>query len=286
MKKLGEIIEHPYFRHHVTELLYDASEYHTDLVDPSEYMDRVLSFCSQHRTFSDNECRKRAKEDARVFRRVLEIAENEEIYVEDLDAIAAGAVEDDDAQPKDADIDGAEVEAADDDNLATTGDIVFDNSDPPDHPGATDSAESSTPDYGLSPDSDQSGEGDFYHREEYYRLGCYKGAAEYRRMYEQQEQIGGYRAAINMLRRVFKQCPKVFGVVFTDFRSLARSGETFDGMCTRLFGNTMEPMPVLGNASHRHEFVFLVNQIEASGRRLRSFTIGGHMFEKHQENTL
>ena len=46
-KKLGGVIEHRYFRLHVTELLHDASSYQEGFMRPGEYKRHIQMVCSK-----------------------------------------------------------------------------------------------------------------------------------------------------------------------------------------------------------------------------------------------
>ncbi|KAK6443076.1 hypothetical protein LTR95_000593 [Oleoguttula sp. CCFEE 5521] len=46
---------------------------------------------------------------------------------------------------------------------------------------------------------------------------------------------------MKLLRRTLKEAPNVANLVFTDFRRLARNGESYDDLRSRLFGLSLEP---------------------------------------------
>lgn len=69
MERLWEVIEHPYFRQHVKELVYDASEYQELLAtDLEEYEDTCDGHCT--RLFCDVEAIKKTQRYAKFYRRL------------------------------------------------------------------------------------------------------------------------------------------------------------------------------------------------------------------------
>ena len=64
---------------------------------------------------------------------------------------------------------------------------------------------------------------------------------DYRQRFEDQELLeqGKFRDCV--LNYVFIAFPKLCSVVYTDWRGLARSGETYNECAFRLFGNTLAP---------------------------------------------
>lgn len=69
LQRLWEVLEHPYFRRHVKELVYDASVYEESLVtDFEEYEDACDRLCS--RSFHDDEAMKETQMYAEFYSRV------------------------------------------------------------------------------------------------------------------------------------------------------------------------------------------------------------------------
>lgn len=50
-------------------------------------------------------------------------------------------------------------------------------------------------------------------------------------------------AASSYLRIAFEELPKLRNVTCADYRALSRHGESYEGLCARLFGQTLNPMP-------------------------------------------
>lgn len=78
---------------------------------------------------------------------------------------------------------------------------------------------------------------------------------EYRRRFNAQLEIVALNLASKALHAVFDKLPKLRHVFYTDFRALARSGESLRGLCDRLFGQILSPelMPDDEQGFHDHQ---------------------------------
>ena len=71
LEKLYQVLEYPYLREHMTELLYDASRYRWSNLDHDEYMESTRQG-TKYRTFSDEDWCRRRETDALSVKRFLE----------------------------------------------------------------------------------------------------------------------------------------------------------------------------------------------------------------------
>lgn len=84
--------------------------------------------------------------------------------------------------------------------------------------------------------------GHFHDLEELYRMGLPKTFPEHQLRFETQTSMILNKIPRKVLRDAFKRLPKLSNIVFTDYRSLARPGESYDALCKRLFGLVLEPV--------------------------------------------
>lgn len=216
IKRVIELLDHPYFSRHVTELLYDASSYDQEIA--YQWDDYVEACESGERVFHDEEWIARQKEDSESFRSLR-------AYGGSLEAMVG-------SNDGDGDI---SVPYGDDDD---------------------DNMES------------------YYHK--VYRLGCHRGLPDYQALYRAQARIESGHVLYLLLARVFTDFPNLRRVVYGDFRLTAFPGESFDGCCRRLFGNTLQPkQDELALDLRRLLRAILL----APPTRINSFAVGPHLFE-------
>lgn len=191
VSKLCEILQHPYFRLHVTELEYDSSAYSE--VTATSWDQYVEDYERAPRELENPEWLKRqdsvqhAREKISAFcKSVCDERQDSSIW------------------------DGA---------LADT--HVTSKS-------SYDSAESSLT------------------AREAFLVGCSTTFADYRQRFADQQWIRKEGIDMTILAAAFVRFPKLRSIVFTDYRSLARKGESYDVCCQRLFGRTLEPQHVGG----------------------------------------
>lgn len=70
---------------------------------------------------------------------------------------------------------------------------------------------------------------------------------------------------MNILAAAFSQFPRLRSIAFTDYRGLAREGESYDTYCRRLFSRSLEPQHagVSGQAAPSGNCLFSLLQIAA-----------------------
>ncbi|GAB7329126.1 hypothetical protein MBLNU13_g00955t1 [Cladosporium sp. NU13] len=115
-----------------------------------------------------------------------------------------------------------------------------------------------------------------------FRMGCYQSFPKYKRHAQIHEGLSDKGEYLQTLDRVVKKFPKLRAVTFTDYRGLARRGETYMELCTRLFGNMLEPERwhwSLDNGICTTEVIALLEVISKSKVGLQSMSFGPHFFE-------
>lgn len=116
-----------------------------------------------------------------------------------------------------------------------------------------------------------------------YRLGCHITFGCYVQSQVDQQWIRNKRIDSNILAAAFSQFPKLRGIAFTDYRGLAREGESYDTCCRRLFGRSLEPQHagVSGQATPSGNCLFSLLQIaaETPSACIDSLAIGPHSVE-------
>lgn len=233
VKKLREVLQHSFFRRHVTELVYDGSSYAeavaTDwnqYVEDCEYSPRDLEdpawTAQQHR-------------DRMAWRELSSFGMRNSMMPDSID---------DSIEP------GEEGERVNSPNERAVPILEFHNA---------------------------------------FRLGCHKSFANYVQRYTDQHYIRMEGVDTNMLTAAFTMLPNLKSVVYTDYRSLARSGESFDACCRRQFGRTLEPQHtgITGPGTTVGDRLFPLLDILAkvSKAKVTSLAIGPHAFEYTGEDT-
>ena len=116
-----------------------------------------------------------------------------------------------------------------------------------------------------------------------YLLGCHTTFGCYVQSQVDQQWIRNERIDLNILAAAFTQFPRLRSVTFTDYRGLAREGESYDTCCRRLFGRSLEPQHagVSGQSTPSGESLFSLLKIaaEAPSACIDSLAIGPHSFE-------
>ena len=115
-----------------------------------------------------------------------------------------------------------------------------------------------------------------------FRMGCYQSFPKYKRHAQIHESLSNEEEYLKTLDRVIKKLPKLRAVTFTDYRGLARRGETYIELCTRLFGNMLEPERwhwSLDNGACTTEAMAVLEVIATSKVGLQSVSFGPHFYE-------
>lgn len=107
----------------------------------------------------------------------------------------------------------------------------------------------------------------------------HRGFTDYRSRYRDQCELHRRRLSLRYLHLAFQRFPKLRHFQFGDFRSLARRGETFPELCTRLFGSTMPPSlltakPSRYSSAYRQDLYQCMRNLLIISPRLESFTLG------------
>ena len=233
LTKLSEVLCHPYFRRHVTRLIYDASEYaESTAMDWHQYVE---------------DCEK-APRDLEYSQQTGHTRQGM-VAREMLSRFRNG-------------------------NTSTSGpgnDEIDLNSSPPE-----DGFE------GVAESNVQSSNA--------YRLGCHTTFGCYVQSQVDQQWVRNKRIDVNILAAAFDQFPKLRSIAFTDYRRLARKGESYDTCCRRLFGRGLEPQHagVSGQATLSGNCLFSLLKIaaDAPSASIDSLAIGPHSFEYTGEDIL
>jgi hypothetical protein len=121
-----------------------------------------------------------------------------------------------------------------------------------------------------------------------YRLSCHTTFGCYMQSQVDQQWIRNERIDLNILTAAFNQLPRLRDIAFTDYRGLAREGESYDTCCRRLFGRSLEPQHagVSGQAapSGNNLFSLLKLAAEVPSASIDSLAIGPHTFEYTSED--
>jgi hypothetical protein len=98
-----------------------------------------------------------------------------------------------------------------------------------------------------------------------YRLGCHTTFGCYVQRQVDQQWIRNERIDLNILAAAFDQFPRLRDIAFTDYRGLAREGESYDTCCRRLFGRSLEPQHagVSGQATPSSDSLFSLLKLVA-----------------------
>ena len=115
-----------------------------------------------------------------------------------------------------------------------------------------------------------------------FRMGCYQSFPKYKRHAQVHEGLSEKGEYLQTLNRIVKKLPKLRAVTFTDYRGLARRGETYTDLCTRLFGNMLEPERwhwTLDNGVCTTEAIAVLEVVAKSKVGLQSLSFGPHFYE-------
>ncbi|OQN96688.1 hypothetical protein B0A48_17328 [Cryoendolithus antarcticus] len=114
------------------------------------------------------------------------------------------------------------------------------------------------------------------------RASASRSLAEYKRLSFPEWRIERHGLVMKLLRGILKEAPKVANLVFTDFRGLARNGESYDGLCSRLFGLSLEPARLDARCLVTDGWLELSAALQAAHdtrARLKCVSIGDNIFE-------
>lgn len=115
-----------------------------------------------------------------------------------------------------------------------------------------------------------------------FRMGCYQSFPKYKRHAQIHEGLTDKGEYLRTLDRVVQKLPKLRSITFTDYRGLARRDETYMELCTRLFGNMLEPERwhwTLDHGACTTESLAVLEVITKSKVGLQSVSFGPHFYE-------
>jgi hypothetical protein len=122
------------------------------------------------------------------------------------------------------------------------------------------------------------------------RMGARQSFPIYKRLQKYCEDLDTVYEYGHIIRETIRSLPKLRHVHFTDYRELARTGECYMDLCTRLFGNVREPER-WNNLEHNGEVTEdilntwkIITEVKGEGE-LRSVTLGMHPFEQRCNST-
>lgn len=222
LRKLREVLSHPFFSQHVTTLVWDASYYETQLA--TEYSKYEYAFeRSDHLASSRDEAYIKALQaDAETFKMI------------------ESGVPDHPRTPASLRGTGQLLEYGmappiDDEQGVPLSSLSRAQSQPEDVLSMRDVRNSNLYRYSVD------------YQEVNHMRGCHTGFAEYHRRWENQNRIRGRdwtvdrNQAREYLFAAFANLPKLRNLVHSDFRALAYNGESYTHLCQRLFGDTVLP---------------------------------------------
>ena len=263
LRKLREVLSHPFFSQHVTTLVWDASCYETQIAtDYSKYEHAFER--SDHLALSRDEAYIKALQaDAETFKTI-------ESGVTDLPSIPSslrgtGSLNEYGVAPP---------------IRISKNSPSRDQSQPEDVLSMRDVRDSNLYRYSVD------------YQEGNHMRGCHTGFADYHRRWENQNRIRGRdwivdcNQAREYLFEAFAKLPKLRSLVHSDFRALAYNGESYTQLCQRLFGNTV--LPHWANVeenikdsrgSYYNQFQRFMDDILSYGGTWDSMSFGRHPFE-------
>ena len=107
-----------------------------------------------------------------------------------------------------------------------------------------------------------------------------KSYARYTRLRRDELQMEHMRLPYHILREVFSRSHALRRIIFSDYRCLAREGESWDGFRRRLFGNVLEPQRLAHISAPWHELTDVCLALaDAGSARIKELVIGSHAFE-------
>lgn len=216
LQKFCEVVEHPYFSKHVTDLLWDASLYTRDIA--SSFETYRQHWIEAPRTWS--------------------ISPYDQAYQEDM----AWCESLSQYQPR------AGAESVPSDQASR-----------------------------LQSNDDSAIEGAALDDESNHLLAAmvHQSYANYHRLRTRQELCRD--TATSYLRIAFEGLPKLRNVTCADYRALSRCGENYEGLCARLFGQTLNPKPPPHDRYFGLDYFF--NELCQVGPKLKSLRIGHNNFD-------
>ena len=117
---------------------------------------------------------------------------------------------------------------------------------------------------------------------EAFRMGCYQSFPQYKRNAHFHERIAARGEYLDILKPILTKLPKLRAVTFTDYRGLARKGETYRNLCSRMFGNMLEPERwnwELDQGLCTPEAITALKAIAQVKGGLQSVSFGPHFYE-------
>lgn len=115
------------------------------------------------------------------------------------------------------------------------------------------------------------------------RMGCSQSFQRFQRNDHFEDCLRARHRFLSIFPGIVMQLPKLRAIRFTDYRGLAKDLESYSELCTRLFGNVLEPQKwnwhIEGSKQCTTEAIFALNTIPDLTRGLRSVSFGPHGYE-------
>lgn len=245
--RLHEVLNHPYFSRHVTELIYDSSLYNGAIatnwnayVDACEDAPRMLR---------DAEWMQRKRDEAIMWHDIGAYSDLPAPPVPPVEEIARLSISD---------------------RASGSADDVRGSPGLPDNEHDRDDSEN-----GEDGEDSDDGMDDYY--DTVYRLGCHKSFPDYMQRYRAQRRMEAASVPKKMLRSALSGFPRLRTITYSDYRMLSRNGESFDQCCRRNFGNTLQPSLFPGKSDQcQFDVVIVLNAIaESKDARIDSLCFTG-----------
>ena len=273
LRKLREVILHPYFSKHVTHLIWDASYYESGIATDFHLYEDAFER-SEHLASSRDEAYIKARQSDALLLKTVEsyIPRNPRIPIS---LRGSGHLLEYGTEPPTDDEQGFPLNSR-----------WRDRSQPEDILSMPDIRSSR-----FYRDSADFQDGN-------HMAGCHIGFADYYRCWENQNKIRGQawetdgNRARYLFFEAFRRLPQLRNIAHTDYRALAYNGESLAHLCQRLFGHTV--CPTWSNIDsvsedleadedrsqgYHRRFQTFLEDISRAGRAWDSISIGRHPFE-------
>lgn len=248
---LRQVIDHTYFRQHVTELFVDASQYDEDIAaDWEAYIDACKD---SFQTFNDPEYQQRRAEDLDGWTEVGKLLSTPDERIAPAHGSGSSVSKEEKAKRSSIDLvrSGYDEDAEHDDGEAS--EI------PADDLSSWDSEDSET--FAGQP------------------AGWYRSYPDYKMRYAAQRKLDKNNTIHDLLDVILSRLPKLQRIIFGDWRDLAYGTEPYTACARRLFGNTLAPTPCGAGRLEMNLFLALARSAVRTGKLFKEFSVSSHPFE-------
>lgn len=115
-----------------------------------------------------------------------------------------------------------------------------------------------------------------------YGLGCHRSLPDYNCMEKAQDRIWAAQLPKAMLEECMSKLPSLRSVILSDWRELARSGESYDETASRLFGNSLAPRISERGGSEILSEVEMLFRVTTVNPRIESLSTGSPLHGNHE----